>query len=103
MTYHNIISTVDNEALRKHASELLYVVSCNKWSSNVILLGLLTNSIIQDTLKYKKAHIWNQTGWCSFNPLNLAFRRVNSSIPSKITYQLAQNSQIPSQAITRII
>lgn len=41
MTYHNIISTVDSEALRKHASELLYVVSCNKWSSNVILLGLL--------------------------------------------------------------
>lgn len=41
MKYHNTISTVDSEALRTHASDLLYVVSCNKWNSNVILLGLL--------------------------------------------------------------
>jgi len=30
MMHHDIISTVDSEALRRHASELLYVVSCNK-------------------------------------------------------------------------
>jgi hypothetical protein len=50
----------------------------------------------------QKAHIWNQTGCCSFDTINLAFRMVNSSIPSKITDKLARNSQIPSQAITRI-
>jgi hypothetical protein len=43
MTHHNIIPSVDNEALRRHASELLYVLSCNKESSNVILLGLVYN------------------------------------------------------------
>jgi hypothetical protein len=69
MMSHNTLCTADTEALARHAFQLQpleHLVLLSYWDFYKRLL-----SFKLPERRVKMSHVWNQTGWCSCDTLDL--------------------------------